>query len=88
MVFAVQTIKEELDNAIPCVSVWNETAQHLLGGIQSADAAEASSRLAYISDRLQHLNRVCLSQLEQLESVVGGNITPQVRIYCVSITTK
>jgi len=81
----VQTIKAELDDASPCVTVWNNTAQHLLQGIQSADAAQASSRLADVSDRLRHLNAVCTSYLEQLESVVGGDIAHQVRI-CLAVT--
>ena len=78
----VQTIKAELDNANPCVTVWNDTAQHLLQGIQSAGAAQASSRLADVSERLSYLNRVCISHLEQVESAIGGDIAQRVWICC------
>jgi len=74
----VQIIKAELDDASPCVTVWNDTAQHLLQGIQSADAAQASNRLAHVSGRLEHLNTLCTSHLDQLDSVVGGDIARQV----------
>ena len=67
----VQAIKLELDTAGPCVSVWNETARHLLQGIHSVDAARAINWLHHIAVRLRHLNRVCTSHLEQLELAVG-----------------
>jgi len=77
---AVQTIKAELDSASPCVSIWNDTAQHLLHGIQSADAEQASNRLTDISRRLQHLNSVCTSHLQQVELALDGSIPHQVRV--------
>ena len=77
---AVQTIKAELDNASPCVSIWNDTAQQLLHGIQSADAEDASSWLTDISERLHHLSRVCTSHLEQVELAFDASIASKVRV--------
>ena len=76
----MQTIKAELNNASPCVSIWNDTAQQLLYTIQSADAERASNRLIDISERLCHLNAVCTSLLEQVESHLGDSIRRRVRV--------
>ena len=80
---AVQAIKAELDNAGPCVSIWNETAQQLLHGIQSVDAEQASNRLIDMCEMLRHLNGVCLSRLEQVELALDGSIARQVRVCLV-----
>jgi len=74
----VQAIKAELDEGSPRVTVWNDTAQHLLRGIQSSGASQASSRLAHVSDRLRHLNKVCLSHLQQVELAIGSDTAVQV----------
>ena len=75
---AAQTIKADLDETSMCVAVWSDTIQHLLRGVTSADAAQTSSQLARISDRLRYLNRLCTAHLEQVESAIGGDIAHQV----------
>lgn len=78
----VQAINAELDNASLCVSVWNDTTQRLLYGIQSVEAQQASDQLSDISERLRHQTGVCTTLLDQVESELDGGIAHQVCLHC------
>jgi hypothetical protein len=67
----LRLVKQQLDNAGPCVTVWHDTAQRLLHGIRSIDADRARNRLMHIAEKLRHLLRICGSQTELIDGALS-----------------
>ena len=64
-------IKQELEETMPRVTLWHDTAQHLMHGIHTAPADRIKTKLQRMFDRLNRLQESCLVKMAQIDGAIG-----------------